>query len=115
MKTSGFSTARRFFIDSVQVNIWCCYCFTYFISFSFGTKHCLEFPDTFCKMQISPLKRPIKWENVATFSSPSSKSFSFVVEGGRTMELAIAQFWSSGAGSHEATIVDFEVNYLSSA
>lgn len=25
------------------------------------------------------------------------------------MELAIAQFWSSGIGSHETTIVDFEV------
>ncbi|XP_073032784.1 LOW QUALITY PROTEIN: tripeptidyl-peptidase 2 [Primulina eburnea] len=78
MKTSGFSTSRRFFINSVQ---------------------------------ISPLKRPKKWENVATFSSPSSKSFSFAVEGGRTMELAIAQFWSSGAGSHEATIVDFEITF----
>ncbi|KAL7107112.1 hypothetical protein ACP275_06G033500 [Erythranthe tilingii] len=75
MKTSGFSTARRFFIDSVQ---------------------------------ISPLQRPIKWESVATFSSPSSKSFSFAVEGGRTMELAIAQFWSSGVGSHDTTSVDFE-------
>lgn len=25
------------------------------------------------------------------------------------MELAIAQFWSSGIGSHETTVVDFEV------
>jgi hypothetical protein len=25
------------------------------------------------------------------------------------MELAIAQFWSSGIGSHETTIVEFEV------
>ncbi|KAL7107111.1 hypothetical protein ACP275_06G033500 [Erythranthe tilingii] len=78
MKTSGFSTARRFFIDSVQ---------------------------------ISPLQRPIKWESVATFSSPSSKSFSFAVEGGRTMELAIAQFWSSGVGSHDTTSVDFEIEF----
>ncbi|KAL8049661.1 hypothetical protein ABFX02_06G033300 [Erythranthe guttata] len=78
MKTSGFSTARRFFIDSVQ---------------------------------ISPLQRPIKWESVATFSSPSSKSFSFPVEGGRTMELAIAQFWSSGVGSHDTTSVDFEIEF----
>ncbi|XP_047941197.1 tripeptidyl-peptidase 2 isoform X1 [Salvia hispanica] len=76
MKASGFCTARRFFIDSVQ---------------------------------ISPLLRPIKWESVATFSSPSSKSFCFAVEGGRTMELAIAQFWSSGVGSHDVTNVDFEV------
>jgi len=33
----------------------------------------------------------------------------FAVKGGLTMELAIAQFWSSGIGSHEATTVDFEV------
>ncbi|KAL8557152.1 hypothetical protein ACS0TY_004563 [Phlomoides rotata] len=78
MKTSGFKTARRFYIDSVQM---------------------------------SPLQRPIKWESVATFSSPSSKSFSFVVEGGRTMELAIAQFWSSGVGSHDTTNVDFEIAF----
>ncbi|KAK6155687.1 hypothetical protein DH2020_009935 [Rehmannia glutinosa] len=78
MKTSGFSTARRFFIDSVQ---------------------------------ISPLQRHIKWESVATFSSPSSKSFSFAVVGGRTMELAIAQFWSSGVGSHDTTSVDFEIAF----
>ncbi|KAG8381312.1 hypothetical protein BUALT_Bualt06G0109300 [Buddleja alternifolia] len=78
VKTSGFSTARRFFIDSVQ---------------------------------ISPLQRPIKWESVATFSSPSSKSFAFAVEGGLTMELAIAQFWASGAGSHDTTIVDFEIAF----
>ncbi|GER46667.1 tripeptidyl-peptidase [Striga asiatica] len=78
MKTSGFSTARRFFIDAVQ---------------------------------ISPLQRPIKWETVATFSSPSSKSFSFEVKGGQTMELAIAQFWASGVGSHDTTIADFEIAF----
>lgn len=47
-----------------------------------------------------------------TFSSPSAKSFFFPVVGGHTMELAIAQFWSSGIGSHETTIVDFEVSFL---
>ncbi|KAL6545206.1 tripeptidyl-peptidase II Tpp2 [Orobanche hederae] len=78
MKTCGFSTARTFFIDSVQ---------------------------------ISPLQRPIKWESVATFSSPSSKSFSFEVKGGRTMEVAIAQFWSSGVGSQDTTFVDFEIAF----
>ena len=51
----------------------------------------------------------MKWESVVTFSSPCAKSFTFSVEGGRTMELAIAQFWSSGIGSHETTVVDFEV------
>nr|XP_025886046.1 tripeptidyl-peptidase 2 [Solanum lycopersicum] len=78
MRTYGFDTARRFFIDTVQ---------------------------------LSPLQRPIKWESVATFSSPSSKNFVFRVEGGQTMELAIAQFWSSGIGSHETTIVDFEIAF----
>ncbi|KAF8379520.1 hypothetical protein HHK36_028958 [Tetracentron sinense] len=78
MRTSGFDTARKFFVDTVQ---------------------------------IVPLKRPIKWESVVTFSSPSARSFAFPVEGGRTMELAIAQFWSSGIGSHETTAVDFEIGF----
>ncbi|XP_024992283.1 tripeptidyl-peptidase 2 isoform X2 [Cynara cardunculus var. scolymus] len=78
MRTSGFDTARRFYIDTVQ---------------------------------LSPLRRPIKWESVAIFSSPSTKSFTFSVEGGRTMELAIAQFWSSGVGSHETAVVDFEIAF----
>ncbi|KAF9597398.1 hypothetical protein IFM89_017744 [Coptis chinensis] len=76
MRTSGFDTARRFFVDTVQ---------------------------------ICPLKRPIKWESVVTFSSPSASSFAFPVEGGRTIELALAQFWSSGIGSRETTNVDFQV------
>ncbi|XP_064990083.1 tripeptidyl-peptidase 2-like isoform X2 [Musa acuminata AAA Group] len=78
LQTSGFDTARRFFIDTVQ---------------------------------ICPLKRPMKWEVVVTFSSPSVKSFTFPVKGGLTMELAVAQFWSSGIGSHEATHVDFEIAF----
>ncbi|KAJ4706019.1 Tripeptidyl-peptidase 2 [Melia azedarach] len=76
MRTSGFDTTRRFFVDTVQV---------------------------------CPLQRPSKWESVVTFSSPAAKSFAFPVVGGHTMELAVAQFWSSGMGSHEATIVDFEI------
>uniref|UniRef100_A0A0E0K3A0 tripeptidyl-peptidase II n=1 Tax=Oryza punctata TaxID=4537 RepID=A0A0E0K3A0_ORYPU len=60
-------------------------------------------------VQICPLKRPIKWEAVVTFSSPSLKNFSFPVEGGLTLELSIAQFWSSGIASHEPTCVDFEI------
>ncbi|XP_022736823.1 tripeptidyl-peptidase 2-like isoform X2 [Durio zibethinus] len=76
MRTSGFDTTRRFFVDTVQ---------------------------------ICPLRRPIKWESVVTFSSPTAESFNFPVVGGQTMELAIAQFWSSGMGSHETTIVDFEI------
>lgn len=78
MRTSGFDTARRFFIDGLQ---------------------------------LSPLKRPIKTERVVTFSSPSAQTFFFPVEGGRTIELAVAQFWSSGVGSHETTMVDFEVEF----
>ncbi|KAL5567987.1 hypothetical protein UlMin_024562 [Ulmus minor] len=62
-------------------------------------------------VQLCPLQRPLKWESVVTFSSPSAKSFSFSVVGGQTMELAIAQFWSSGIGSHETTIVDFEITF----
>ncbi|KAJ6386456.1 hypothetical protein OIU78_016376 [Salix suchowensis] len=60
-------------------------------------------------VQICPLQRPLKWESVVTFSSPTAKSFAFPVVGGQTMELAVAQFWSSGIGSHETTIVDFEI------
>ncbi|KAL7204681.1 hypothetical protein ACSBR2_017734 [Camellia fascicularis] len=78
LRTSGFDTARRFFVDTVQ---------------------------------ISPLQRPMKWESVITFSSPFAKSFAFPVEGGRTMELVVAQFWSSVIGSHEATVVEFEIGF----
>lgn len=51
----------------------------------------------------------MKTESVVTFSSPSAQNFSFAVEGGRTIEFAVAQFWSSGVGSQETTTVDFEV------
>lgn len=78
MQTSGFDTARRFYVDTVQ---------------------------------ICPLQRPIKWESVVIFPSPSSRRFAFPVEGGRTIELAVAQFWSSGIGSQEATIVDFQIEF----
>ncbi|GER51008.1 tripeptidyl-peptidase [Striga asiatica] len=78
LKSSGFSTARKFLVHFAQ---------------------------------ISPLQRPIKWETAATFSSPSSKSYSFEVKGGLTMELAVAQYWSSGVGSHDTTIVDFEIAF----
>ncbi|XP_057527935.1 tripeptidyl-peptidase 2 isoform X1 [Amaranthus tricolor] len=78
MRTSGFDTSRRFFVDTVQ---------------------------------LSPLKRYLKSENVVTFSSPSAQTFSFAVEGGRTIELAVAQFWSSGVGSQETTMVDFEIEF----
>lgn len=63
-------------------------------------------------MQLCPLRRPIKWENATTFASPSAKSFAFPVVSGQTMELALAQFWSSGLASREPTIVDFEVKMI---
>ncbi|CAN1158776.1 Tripeptidyl-peptidase 2 [Linum perenne] len=62
-------------------------------------------------LQICPLQRPIKWESVATFSSPGAKTFAFPVVSGQTMELAVAQFWSSGLGSRETTFVDFEISF----
>lgn len=101
MQASGFDTVRKFFIDAVQVHAVITVDFLQnFFIFN------LPFP---CYAQLCPLKRPLKWESVATFASPSTKNFSFPVVGGQTMELAIAQFWSSGMGSHETTIVDFEV------
>ncbi|KAK1266677.1 hypothetical protein QJS04_geneDACA000427 [Acorus gramineus] len=78
MQTSGFDTARKFLINTVQ---------------------------------ICPLRKPIKWNKEVTFSSPSLKSFSFLVEGGLMMELAIAQFWLSGVGSHESTTVNFKIEF----
>lgn len=59
--------------------------------------------------QICPLQSPMKWRSVVSFSSPAAKSFTFRVVGGQTLELVIAQFWSSGVGSHETTNVDLEV------
>ncbi|CAJ1977041.1 unnamed protein product [Sphenostylis stenocarpa] len=62
--------------------------------------------DTIC-----PLRRPFARRNVITFSFPAAKSFTFRVVGGQTLELVIAQFWSSGIGSHETTRVDIEVMF----
>ncbi|KAK7270488.1 hypothetical protein RIF29_23667 [Crotalaria pallida] len=76
MNASSFDTARRFYVDTVQ---------------------------------ISPLQRPLKRRNVVALSSPATKSFTFRVVGGQTLELVIAQFWSSGIGSHETASVDLEL------
>ncbi|KAK1289335.1 hypothetical protein QJS10_CPB18g01565 [Acorus calamus] len=62
-------------------------------------------------VQICPLRKPIKWNKEVSFSSPSLKFFSFPVEGGLMMELAISQFWSSGIGSHESTMVNFKIEF----
>ncbi|XLS97842.1 hypothetical protein HN51_040577 [Arachis hypogaea] len=60
-------------------------------------------------VQICPLHRPLTWRSVMTFSSPAAKSFAFKVVGGQTLELVIAQFWSSGIGSQETPSVDLKV------
>ncbi|XP_020960189.1 tripeptidyl-peptidase 2-like isoform X3 [Arachis ipaensis] len=62
-------------------------------------------------VQICPLHRPLTWRSVMTFSSPAAKSFAFKVVGGQTLELVIAQFWSSGIGSQETPSVDLKVMF----
>jgi hypothetical protein len=62
--------------------------------------------------QIRPLQSPLKWRSVVTFSSPAAKNFTFRVVGGQTLELVIAQFWSSGIGSHETANVDLKVKVI---
>ncbi|KAL0687850.1 hypothetical protein Bca4012_087527 [Brassica carinata] len=76
-----------------------------------GRSFKLVFLIRYLAASICPLRRPIKWENAATFASPSAKSFAFPVVSGQTMELALAQFWSSGLGSREPTIVEFEIAF----
>ncbi|XP_019427274.1 PREDICTED: tripeptidyl-peptidase 2-like isoform X2 [Lupinus angustifolius] len=60
-------------------------------------------------VQICPLQSPLKWRNVISLPSPAVKSFAFRVVSGQTLELVIAQFWSSGRGSHATTSVDIEL------
>ncbi|KAJ7534838.1 hypothetical protein O6H91_12G006200 [Diphasiastrum complanatum] len=62
-------------------------------------------------VQLPPRDRPYVWESIATFSLPSSKSFTFVVKGGLTMELTIAQFWSSGSGSRVPASAEVEMAF----
>ncbi|KAH9324947.1 hypothetical protein KI387_005125, partial [Taxus chinensis] len=62
-------------------------------------------------LQICPKIRSLQWESVVTFLSPSLKSFSHRVESGRTVEITIAQFWSSGNGSLATMLVDLEVEF----
>lgn len=64
--------------------------------------------------QIVPKTTPIVWSTLVNFQSPSSKSFAFPLIGGVTMELTIAQFWSSGNGSHLPATADIEVGASSS-
>ncbi|XP_045813598.1 tripeptidyl-peptidase 2-like isoform X2 [Trifolium pratense] len=72
---------------------------------------CFDTPRRFFvdTVQICPLQSPLKWRSVVTFSSPAAKNFTFRVVGGQTLELVIAQFWSSGIGSHETTNVDLKI------
>eukprot|EP00250_Pteridium_aquilinum_P012313 c20649_g1_i1 orf=679-4899(-) len=76
MRTSGFDTPRRFYLNAVQ---------------------------------LVQQKRPIVSESVFLLPGPSSKNFSFQVEGGLTMELTVAQFWSSGSGSQLPANVTVEI------
>lgn len=64
-------------------------------------------------VQLVPKKRPIVWTSFVTFQSPLSKSFSFPFIGRVTMELTIAQFWSSGSGSHVPATAEIEIQYHS--
>ncbi|KAH9289418.1 hypothetical protein KI387_033535, partial [Taxus chinensis] len=75
---------------------------------SFGTPRHFFFINC---LQICPKIRSLQWESVVTFLSPSFKSFSHRVENGRTVEITIAQFWSSGNGSLATTLVDLEVEF----
>ncbi|XP_024379679.1 tripeptidyl-peptidase 2 isoform X4 [Physcomitrium patens] len=64
-------------------------------------------------VQLVPKQRPFVWSSFVNFQSPSSKSFAFPLIGGVTMELTIAQFWSSGNGSHIPATADVEIEYHS--
>lgn len=78
MRTSGFDTPRRFYLNAVQM---------------------LE------------QKRPVVSDSVFALPGPSSKNFNFRVEGGVTMELTVAQFWSSGSGSHLPADATVEIQF----
>lgn len=59
---------------------------------------------------------PFQHQIYGDFFSPKqfTGALLFPVESGQTMELVVAQFWSSGIGSRETAIVDFEVIYVHS-
>lgn len=63
-------------------------------------------------VQLVPKQRPFVWSSFVNFQSPSSKSFAFPLIGGVTMELTVAQFWSSGNGSHIPATADVEVRIV---
>ncbi|CAM6096265.1 unnamed protein product [Calypogeia fissa] len=62
-------------------------------------------------VQLSSKKRPSTWATYAVFSSPSSKNFSFPIEGGLTMELTLALFWSSGSGSDVPASAQLQIEF----
>ncbi|KAG6541056.1 hypothetical protein Mapa_017543 [Marchantia paleacea] len=62
-------------------------------------------------VQLMPKERPSVWETYATFTSPSTKDFALPVEGGITMELTLALFWSSGSGSHIPALAEIQVDF----
>jgi hypothetical protein len=105
----------------IIINFWCCVgdVMRQFISVPEGTTWAeatlrISGFDTPRKyyvnaVQLVSKQRPVVWSSFVTFQSPSSKSFAFPLIGGVTMELTIAQFWSSGSGSHIPANADIEV------
>eukprot|EP00249_Psilotum_nudum_P018372 c26772_g1_i1 orf=205-4470(+) len=62
-------------------------------------------------VQVLPMRRPVVWDNFVTFSGSSSKTFAFPIHGGVTMELTLAQFWTSGIASYVQATAELEVEF----
>lgn len=62
-------------------------------------------------VQLVSKKRPIVSDSSFVLPGPSFKSLTFCIEGGVTMELTVAQFWSSGIGSHAPAIMEIEIEF----
>ncbi|MCO5584273.1 hypothetical protein L7F22_038197 [Adiantum nelumboides] len=62
-------------------------------------------------VQLVQQKRPVVSESTFVLAGPSTKDFSFRVQGGITMELTVAQFWSSGSGSHLPANATVEIQF----
>ncbi|KAI5070002.1 hypothetical protein GOP47_0014345 [Adiantum capillus-veneris] len=62
-------------------------------------------------VQLAQQKRPVVSESTFVLPGPSTKDFSFRVQGGITMELTVAQFWSSGIGSHLPATATVEIQF----
>ncbi|MCO5584159.1 hypothetical protein L7F22_038082 [Adiantum nelumboides] len=62
-------------------------------------------------VQLVQQKRPVVSESTFVLAGPSTKDFSFRVQGGITMELTVAQFWSSGSGSQLPANATVEIQF----